>query len=295
MGRGKGSERKQRHCGYNRPHQPHVYSGEKNKDQGEAGARKYWCPGREVVADASTAPHRHVWESDRDMPVMRGEDGKPYVLFSPYDENPTWEGPLECRCGKSKWLTKGRYKPKETVRFPHADALERITALKAKLDSGGPEALDEQDKAELEAIAADIIRVLQPLMDQLQKMGEMIVKMIQSFLDSLSQETVAYLAELGKSIGEKPDHVDTIELYEEGTLIATHVLTPTPAPAASATAILSDEDQMLSEPITSPAEISVEVPQVRLQPGHAIVGGRIISLDDLPIARAQRFGRASEY
>lgn len=280
MARGKGSERKQRHCGYNRPHQPHVYSGEKEREQGKAGARKYWCPGRaEATAEAA---HKHLWEFG---PVFKdnGPDA-PGDLFN---------GPFECSCGKSVWLKDGVLESAQ--RFPHADALERITALKAKLDSGGPEALDEQDKAELEAIAADIIRVLQPLMDQMQKMGEMIVKMIQSFLDSLSQETVAYLAELGKSIGEKPDHVDTIELYEEGTLIATHVLTPTPAPAAPATAILSDEDQMLSEPITSPAEISVEVPQVRLQPGHAIVGGRIISLDDLPIARAQRFGRSSEY
>ena len=73
MARGKGSERKQRHCGYNRPHQPHIYSGDKEREQGKAGARKFWCPGRaEATAEAA---HKHVWESAQDMPVMRGEDG----------------------------------------------------------------------------------------------------------------------------------------------------------------------------------------------------------------------------
>ena len=262
MGRGKGSERKQRHCGYNRPHTAHVYSGDRTKEQGEGGARKYWCPGRaEATAEAA---HKHIWESDRDMPVMRGEDGKPYILFSPYDENPTWEGPLSCSCGMSKFLKDGRYyKPREVARFPHADALERIMALKEKLDAGGPEALDEEDKAELEAIAADIIRILQPLMEQLQKFADMIVKMIHSFLDSLSPETVAYLAELGKSIGEKTDSVDTIE----------------PVHASS----------LNTGPVALPSNV------VHIEPGQAVVGGQVVSLDDIALPRAQRFGRASEH
>ena len=279
MSRGKGSERKQRHCGYNRPHTAHVYSGDKTKEQSEGGARKYWCPGRaEATAEAA---HKHVWESDRDMPVMRGEDGKPYILFSPYDENPTWEGPLSCSCGKSKLLKDGRYKPKEAVRFPRADALERIMALKEKLDAGGPEALDEEDKAELEAIAADIIRTLQPLMEQLQKFADVIVKMIQSFLDSLSPETMAYLVALGKSIGEKPVSVDTIELRDSmtGEVIATQLITPEPVHAASLNTGL----------VALPSNV------VHIEPGQAIVGGQGVSLDGIALLRAQSFRSTSEY
>ena len=295
---GKSNAKKQRQCGYIKPHLAHIYDRERQPPQPGAVRsyeRRLWCPG--VATATAEAAHKHVWENDRDMPVMRGEDGKPYILFSPYDENPLWEGPLSCSCGKSKFLKEGRYKPKETVRFPRADPLERIMALREKLDTGGPEAIDEEDKAELEAIAADIIRILKPLMDQLHKMADMIVKMIQSFLGSLSPETVAYLAELGKSIGEKPDSVDTIELRDSmtGEVIATQLITPEPVHAAPATAILSDDEQNktieeLSEQITGPAAISV-LPK----PGHSIVGGLVISLDDLPTPRAQRFGRASEY
>lgn len=290
MARGKGSERKQRHCGYNRPHQPHVYSGEKERDQGKAGARKYWCPGRaEATAEAA---HKHIWEHG--LPIraegeLPGPDAK---LFN---------GPFECPCGKSVWLKDGVLESAQ--RFPHADALERIMALKAKLDSGGPDALDEADKAELEAIAADIIRILQPLMEQLQKMADMIIQMIQSFLDSLSPETVAYLAELGKSIGEKPDHVDTIELRgSDGHLIGMEVLTPSPISAVPATALLSDEDQVtaieyVSEPTTGPVPITTDLPSnvVHLQPGQALVGGRVIDLASLPVPRAQSFRSSSEY
>lgn len=285
---GKSNAKKQRQCGYIKPHIAHAYDREESSAVERAagvGQRKLWCPG--VATATAEAAHKHVWENDRDMPVVRGEDGKPYILFSPYDENPLWDGPLSCSCGMSKWLKDGRYKPKKIARFPHADGLERIMALKEKLDAGGPDALDDDDKAELQAIAEDIIRILKPLMDQLQKMADMIVKMIQSFLGSLSPETVAYLAELGKSIGEKPDSVDTIELRDSmtGEFIATKLITPEPVHAVPATAILSDDEQT-----TSPVAISV-----RPQSGQAIVGGLVISLDDLPTPRAQRFGIASEY
>ncbi len=255
-----GGKKKQRQCGYIKPHVAHTYDREASSAVERAagvGQRKLWCPG--IATATAEAAHKHVWENDRDMPVVRGEDGKPHILFSPYDENPLWDGPLSCSCGKSKFLTGGRYKPKETVRFPRADPLERIMALKEKLDAGGPEALDEEDKA------------------------DMIVKMIQSFLGSLSPETVAYLAELGKSIGEKPDAVDIIELRGAyGQLIDTKLLTPSPISAVPATAILSDDEQI---------KTIDDLPM----PGHVIVGGLVISLDDLPTPRAQRFGRSSEY
>lgn len=288
MARGKGSERKQRHCGYNRPHQPHVYSGEKEREQGKAGARKYWCPGRAEAA--AEAAHKHLWEFG---PVFKDN--------GPDAPGDLANGPFECSCGKSVWLKDGVLESAQ--RFPHADALERIMALKAKLDSGGPDALDDADKAELQAIADDIVRILTPLMEQLQKMGEMIVKMIQSFLDSLSPETVAYLAELGKSIGEKPDHVDTIELRDSmtGEVMSTELLTPAPISAVPATAIVADDEHLaveyVSEPTTGTVPITTDIPSnvVHLQPGHALVGGRVIDLASLPVPRAQSFRNSSEY
>lgn len=280
MARGKGSERKQKHCGYNRPHQPHVYSGEKEREQGKSGARKFWCPGR---ASASGDHHVHAWDV-----------GQPVVNLQ---TNELWNGPFECVCGASKWLKDGIAGPD---RFPHGDPLERIMALKDKVDTYGPDSLDEDDKAELAAIADEIVRILQPLMDQLLKIGEMIAQMIQSFLDSLSPETVAYLAELGKSIGEKPDAVDTIELRDSmtGEVIATELLTPSPIAAVPTTALLSDEDQIaaieyVSEPVTSPVQITPTM-MMPIQPGQASVGGRLIDLADIASPRAQRFGRASE-
>ena len=239
MARGKGSERKQRHCGYNRPHQPHVYSGDKEREQGKAGARKYWCPGRaEATAEAA---HKHLWEFG---PVFKdnGPDA-PGDLFN---------GPFGCSCGKSVWLKDG---------------------------------------------------ILTPLMEQLQKMGEMIVKMIQSFLDSLSPETVAYLAELGKSIGEKPDHVDTIELRDSmtGEVMSTELLTPAPISAVPATAIVADDEHLaveyVSEPTTGTVPITTDLPSnvVHLQPGHALVGGKVIDLASLPVPRAQSFRNSSEH
>lgn len=285
---GKSNAKPVKKCSYILPHPQHVWTNNPTDKE-----EKFFCKGIEAPA------HKHVWESDQDIPVMRGEDGKPYILFSPYDENPLWEGPLSCSCGKSLWLKEGRYKPKEIARFPHADALERIMTLKEKIDAGGPDALDEADKAELQAIAEDIIRILQPLMEQLQKMGEMIVKMIQSFLDSLPPETVAYLAELGKSIGEKPDHIDTIELRgSDGHLISTEVLTPSPISAVPATAIVSDDEQQyVSEPTTGPVPITTAIPSnvVHIEPGQAIVGGRVIDLASLPVPRAQSFRSSSEY
>ena len=295
---GKSNAKKQKHCGYIKPHLAHTYDRERQSPQPGAVRsyeRRLWCPG--VATAKAEATHKHVWESDRDLPVMRGEDGKPYVLFSPYDENPTWEGALSCSCGMSKWLKDGRYKPKKIARFPQVDGLERIMALREKLDAGGPDALDDDDKAELQAIAEDIIRTLQPLMEQLQKMGEMIVKMIQSFLDSLSPETVAYLAELGKSIGEKPDHIDTIELRDSmtGEVMSTEVLTPSPISAVPATAIVSDEDQAAYERGDEAHFRSVPGSAIRLEPGEALVGGRVIDLASLPVPRAQSFRNSSEH
>ena len=82
MARGKGSERKQRHCGYNRPHQPHVYSGEKERDQGKSGARKFWCPGRAEATQE--AAHKHLWEFG---PVFKdnGPDAPGDLVNGPFE------------------------------------------------------------------------------------------------------------------------------------------------------------------------------------------------------------------
>ena len=298
---GKSNAKKQKHCGYIKPHVAHTYDREHQSPQPGAARsyeRKLWCPG--VATATAEAAHKHVWKSDRDMPVMRGEDGKPYIPFSPYDENPLWEGPLSCSCGKSKFLKDGRYKPKETVRFPRADLLERIMALKAKLDAGGLEAIDDDDKAELQAIADALVAAFEPLVKAFSDLAKTVGSYIQTFLDQTDPKTIALMVEMTKAYsGETPDAVDTVMLYGDDGFIDEIVVSGGYS-SRPAVGIVSDEEQVTYEDSRVMPHGLSSLPDlpgsaIRLEPGQAMVGGKIIDLASLPVPRAQSFRNSSEH
>lgn len=295
---GKSNAKKQKHCGYIKPHTAHTYDREHQSPQPGATRsyeRRLWCPGV-ATATAETA-HKHVWESDQDMPVMRGEDGKPYILFSPYDENPTWEGTLSCSCGMSKWLKDGRYKPKKTARFPQVDPMDRIMALKEKLDAGGPDTLDDDDKAELQAIADALVAAFEPLVKAFSDLAKTVGSYIQAFLDQTDPKTIALMVEMTKAYsGETPDAVDTVTLYGDDGFIDEIVVSGgySPRPAVG---IVSDEEQAAYERGDEEHFRSLpDLPGIAicLEPGQVIVG-EIIDLASLPVPRAQSFRNSSEH
>ena len=95
---------------------------------------------------------------------------------------------------------------------------------------------------------------------------------------------------MGKSNAKKQKHCGYIKPHElrdsmTGEVMSTEVLTPSPVSAVPATAIVSDEEQQyVSAPATGPVPSNV----VHIQPGQAMVGGKIIDLASLPVPRAFR-------
>ncbi|QGH74033.1 hypothetical protein SEA_HIDDENLEAF_83 [Microbacterium phage Hiddenleaf] len=223
-------------CSYVLPHPQHVWTNNPTDKE-----EKFFCKG---IAEPA---HVHIWDNPKNMPVMRAPDGKAYVLFSPYDEDGEyWQGPLECSCGASAWLKDGRKKRdlKTEDRFPKADSFERITVLKAKLDRG--EEFTDEDKAELEAIAAALMEALKPILAAFEKMYEQMAEFITSFLDKIDPVLMAQLIEMSKAHGEKPDRVETVELMgSDGRVIAEHIVSydPISANQHAATDIVEDAEQ----------------------------------------------------
>lgn len=207
-------------CSNPKAHQSHVWSQE---------AKKVWCPGVEEKA------HVHDWERGLISETRETE----FTL-----ETALSNGPHECSCGMSVWLTNGRRKRDLPARFPHADALERIMALRARL-ANEKEKWSPEDQAEFEAIGEALVAAYAPLVEAFQKMAEQVVAYMQSFFDKIDPEQLAKLAELAKAHGEKPDEVNTIDLVDAyGTVVETVVITPPPVSAVEAMSLTEDEDQL---------------------------------------------------
>lgn len=233
---GKSNAKPQKVCGYAAQHPAHVW----NRYSPATGIeRSFWCAGV-----AQETKHVHVWEGS----PIRTADGD------------LKDGVVECSCGMSKWLTDGR----SEVRFPQADPITRLMALRDKVNAHGPDSLSEEDRAELNALAAALVAALKPLQDALRALGEQVEMAMTSFLDSIDSETMTELARLAQIIGEKPDtpETDTVDLVDSnGSVLDTLVIAH---PPISATDLRSDEDQNRSfvdlsiiESGPGPADISV--------------------------------------
>ncbi len=253
------SKKKSKACGYIKPHPSHIWKGE---------VLKFFCQG---VAQRDGFEHEHIWDNSaqgRTMPIMVNADvtpPRPYILYSPRDDSELWQGPVECPCGQSAWLTDGRkvrdLPPKEP-RFPQVDVLDRIRALKAKLDKGGSDSLTEEDKAELKEIADAIVSAFQPLMESFQKMAEQLMEYLTAFLDSLDPDTVREMHRMAQVYGEHAETpAGTIELRDAATgeVIAEQVLGYDPIAAVNhnARAIAEDSLQEFIAPdLHDPVEIA---------------------------------------
>lgn len=225
---GKSNAKKSKPCGYIKPHPAHVYEHQSPMPYGHR--EKRWCGG---IGMEQQQQHRHTWETV-EGPIYREGTGSNVL------EGATlWTGPFECPCGKSVWLTDGVRKRDLPERFPKADIMDRIMALKGKLASG--KELDDRDKEELQAMADALIAAMQPLIEAFGKMVAQVGEYLQAFFDSISPETWAQLSELAKAYGEKPDEVATVELVDfEGSVIDTVVVSAAPASAVNAVSLQED-------------------------------------------------------
>ncbi|UAJ16176.1 hypothetical protein SEA_TINYMINY_86 [Microbacterium phage TinyMiny] len=271
-------KKKQRSCNYIKPHESHTW----RRESGQA----VWCPG--VVSKE----HVHMWDNGAHMPIMRDlSDGHAYVLHSRYDdEGEYWQGAFECPCGKSAFLKNGRkmriIKPGAPVeRFPNADHLTRLRELKEKLDAGGEEALTEEDKAELQALATALIEALQPLVAAFTAMAEAALAVMADFMDHIDKAELERLSRLAQAFGEKvetgPVPIQVVDYDPMGasqhvaTSIVEDALQPNLAP--DPTDPVEVARKAIAEPFKEPFRISDLEPNVvhhfgGLQPRADIAG-----------------------
>ena len=233
---GKSNAKKSKPCGYIKPHPAHVYEHQSSMPYGHR--EKRWCGGIGMEQQQRTT-HVHVWDRPGELIFKPQHESVKFMLADPGFEGDLWQGPFECSCGKSVWLTDGVRKRDLPERFPKADIMDRIMALKGKLASG--KELDDRDKEELQAMADALIAAMQPLIEAFGKMVEQVGEYLQAFFDSISPETWAQLSELAKAYGEKPDEVATVELVDfEGSVIDTVMVTAAPASAVNAISLQED-------------------------------------------------------
>lgn len=224
-----GGKKKTQTCGYIKPHPSHVWRNNKDGEPLDAAPKRF-CPG---VAQKSVNAHVHVWDA-ANGPIMREREIDAPGLLEVVSE--PWSGPIECPCGLAAWLHDGVKKrdlPPKEVRFPHAEIMDRILALKSKLDRG--EEMSEEDKAEFEAIAAALVEAFKPLVEAFQKMAEQVIEFLATFLDRLDPETVRELHRLAQTYGEHTEApVETIELRDSktGEVIAEHIIGHDPIAAS---------------------------------------------------------------
>lgn len=295
---GKSNAKRVAQCETTTPHQQHVWI----QDYQDGGRiNKFFCRGVEAPE------HVHVWDAIPDGQVIATKGG-----FGGEGAAP-WNGAFECPCGKTAWLKDGVHKRDvksgdPVLRFPQAEHMTRLRELKEKLDAGGEEALTEEDKAELQALATALIEALQPLAAAFQAMAESAVAVMADFMDSIDKDTLETLARVAKAYGEKVDAAPVdIEVMGYEPVTAASL-------SYSSTALVEDSIQPLlapdhndpvevarravREPFLEPFSITVN----DLNMGPAIpaddLGGITINNIDPSLAhrlpRAQRFGRASE-
>lgn len=192
---GKSNAKKMRACNYIKPHPSHTWP--KNADA--RGSEKFFCMG---IAQGPIEEHKHIWEHG--LPI-RAEGA------SALDPDPAlYNGAFECPCGKTAWLKDGvRVRDVKggdpVLRFPKAEHMTRLLALKEKLDAGGEEALTEEDKAELQALATALIEALQPLVAAFQTMVEAALIVLADFIDHIDKEELKRISRLVDAYGEKPE------------------------------------------------------------------------------------------
>lgn len=205
---GKSNAKKTRACGYIKPHPSHVWTDthkvaeiKNGRKTGEIleESRQVFCLG---IAQGPIEEHKHIWEHGLPIraDVLQIDPMNP-ILFN---------GAFECPCGKTAWLKDGvkvrDIKGGDTViRFPNKDHMTRLQELKAKLDEGGEEALTEEDKAELQALATALIEALQPLVAAFQTMVEAALIVLADFIDHIDKEELERISRLVDAYGEKPE------------------------------------------------------------------------------------------
>jgi hypothetical protein len=259
-------KKRQKHCMHIKPHKAHTW--EHVKQSPIPGAvrthEKVYCPG-------VGQHHVHVWDANS-YPIMRRPDGKVAALG---EAGVPVTGPFECVCGASAWLHDG-YKKRDISgeRFPLADPMERILALKAKLAAG--KELDEADKKELNEIADALIEAFKPIAEALAKLAVQVGEYITAFLDRVDFVKIAEMVELSKAYGEKPDAVETVTLMGDNMepveiVVAGAEAVPASAHAALPTEIVEDSLQadFLPHWVDEPqAEQASDGEYIRTLPDH---------------------------
>lgn len=198
-------------------HKPHTYTAE--IAQTEDGVRvsdftpvRAWCPGE---------GHVHAWEREEgSQPILRSQRTMKQAGLG--EQGVPWNGPFECSCGMSKWLSDGKVKG-TTDRFPDVDPMQRIMDIKWRLEAGAE--LDEDDREEIRLISEALIKAFEPLIEAFTKMFEMVAAALTAFIDDLPPEVKAQMSELLKAYGEKPDNIETVDLVTDaGDTMATIVI-----------------------------------------------------------------------
>lgn len=143
--------------------------------------------------------HEHIWDIARTvqnghpMPIMRGEGDEPYILFSPYDENTTWNGPLTCGCGQARWLVDGH----SGLRRPNLSNIDGTIAvlkyLGAKAESG--EELTIEEERWLKEFVDEFQKLIKPLMDALTGLASAFAEYLTETLNSSSWDWVRRMSE----------------------------------------------------------------------------------------------------
>ena len=164
-------------------------------------------------------PHVHIW--DVNPPVHRDRtdllDGHGEVVGAIFEE--LWNGPLECSCGMSRWMTDGLAGPQpEPVEEPH-DPVIRLMEYKAKMDAG--EELTEEEIADLRAIGESIAAALKPLWEALMKMVDDVVKALTPFIELFSQDQAQLITAVTEASEQHipPTATGAIDIVDGETLV----------------------------------------------------------------------------
>jgi hypothetical protein len=181
--------------------------------------------GRRLSGEDKTG-HQHVWE--RPEPVYQKLNGK---LAKLGETGVPWNGPFECICGQSIWLTDGR-PGKE-------DPVIRLAKYKAKLDAG--EELTEEELADLKEIGEAMVQALNQFIEALAPFIKQVADFLADFWANLPEYLKDHLVQL-RDIELDIEPIQTVDLVDPaGNILDTINITP---PPLGVTQIVADHDQV---------------------------------------------------
>jgi len=157
-----------------------------------------------VADDLSDYDHKHLWEMGEPL------EDRPGVLYN---------GVKECPCGISVWMADGVRAAQPQEPEEQTDPLLRIMEYKAKLDAG--ETLDDDEIADIRAIAEAMVAAFKPFMEALQKLAEDVAKGISAFyadLDPYHRDLLMKVHDMAE-VGSLDDDSNRIVVAQGGSLV----------------------------------------------------------------------------